>query len=145
MSDPADGRKEAPGPAPDPEAAPGSAASLKNAAEASSRSHSAIQRWVNEGGSLEPGSDPSDRMQVPGPSKEARDTAAGCRDRAEGDRRQAGVADTENGRRVLERSAASWDARADGIEEAENASAEQRAADRDLWASGERHDRSPAG
>jgi hypothetical protein len=79
----------------------------------------------------------------PGPSKEARDTVAGCRDRADENRREAGAADTENGRRVLERSAASWDARADGIEETENASAQQRAADRDLWASEERDDAPP--
>jgi hypothetical protein len=73
-------------------------------------------------------------------SKEARDTVAGCRDRAAKDRLQAASADTENGRRVLERSAASWEARADEIEQGENASAEQRAADRNLWASEERGD-----
>ena len=72
--------------------------------------------------------------------KEARDTVAGCRDRAADDRLQAAGTDTENGRRVFERSAASWDARADEIQETENASAQQRAADHDLWASGERDD-----
>jgi hypothetical protein len=74
------------------------------------------------------------------PCKEARDTVAGCRDRAAKDRLQAAGTDTENGRRVFERSAASWDARANGIQEGEDASAQQRAADRDLWASGERND-----
>src|ERR1700712_5617494 len=72
--------------------------------------------------------------------KEARDTVAGCRDRAAKDRLQAASTDTENGRRVFERSAASWEARADEIEDGEGASAEQRAADRDLWASEEPND-----
>jgi hypothetical protein len=75
-----------------------------------------------------------------GAGKEARDTVAGCRDRAAKDRLQAASTDTENGRRVFERSAASWEARADEIQEGADASAEQRAADRDLWASGERID-----
>jgi hypothetical protein len=80
--------------------------------------------------------------QDPGatPSKEARDTVAGCRDRAAQDRLQAAGADTENGRRVFERSAASWEARADEMQEGEDASAQQRAVDRDLWVSGERND-----
>jgi hypothetical protein len=68
------------------------------------------------------------------PGKEARDTVAGCRDRAADDRLHAVGADTENGRRVFERSAASWEARADEIQEGDRASAQQRAADRDLWA-----------
>lgn len=72
--------------------------------------------------------------------KEARDTVAGCRDRAAKDRLQAASADTENSRRVFERSAASWETRADEMQEVENASEEQRAADRDLWASEERED-----
>ena len=91
----------------------------------------------------DPDSDAPDRKRDPGLTREARDTVAGCRDRAEEDRREAGAADTDNGRRVLERSAASWDARADGIEEVENASEQQRAADRDLWASEERDDPTP--
>jgi hypothetical protein len=73
-------------------------------------------------------------------SKEARDTVAGCRDRAAQDRLQAASAGTDNGRRVFERSAASWEARADEMEEGENGSAEQLAADRDLWASEEPDD-----
>jgi hypothetical protein len=77
------------------------------------------------------------------PPREARDTVAGCRDRAAKDRLQAAGAGTENSRRVFERSAASWEVRGDDIEEGENASAQQRAADRDLWASEERHDAGP--
>jgi hypothetical protein len=76
------------------------------------------------------------------PSKEARDTVAGCRDRAAQDRLQAGSAGTENGRHVLERSAASWDVRGDDIQENDDASAQQRTADRDLWARGEADDAS---
>ena len=68
------------------------------------------------------------------PDKEARDTVAGCLDRAADDRLQAAGAGTENRRRVFERSAASWDARAEEIREGDNASTQRRAADRDLWA-----------
>jgi hypothetical protein len=75
--------------------------------------------------------------------KEPRDTVAGCRDRAISDRLHAASADTENSRRVFERSAATWEARGDDIQEGENASAEQRSADRDLWVSEEREDSSP--
>ena len=71
------------------------------------------------------------------PEKEARDTVAGCRDRAADDRLQAAGADTENRRRVFERSAGCWDRRAEEIQDGGDASAQQRAADRDLWASEE--------
>ncbi|WP_114952252.1 hypothetical protein [Sphingosinicella terrae] len=71
------------------------------------------------------------------PPKEARDTVAGCRERAAQDRLQAAGTDTENGRRVLERSAASWEARADEMQRLESGSAGQRIADRNLWASEE--------
>lgn len=84
-----------------------------------------------KGTDLHPGADPS---------KEARDTVAGCRDRAAEDRLQAASADTENGRHVLERSAASWEARADGILEGEDAVAKQRVTDEELWASEEPDD-----
>jgi hypothetical protein len=85
----------------------------------------------------------SDRAAPPASaSKEARDTVAGCRDRAAKDRLQAAGAATENSRRVFERSAASWDVRGDDIQEGEDASAQQRKADRDLWASEERDDAS---
>lgn len=71
------------------------------------------------------------------PGKEARDTVAGCLDRAADDRLQAAGADTANRRRVFERSAASWDTRAEEIQEGDDASAQQRAANRDVWASEE--------
>ena len=72
-----------------------------------------------------------------GSGNEARDTIDGCRNRAAEDRIQAAGSDTENGRKVFERSAASWEARAHQIEEVEKASAQQRSADRDLWDSEE--------
>jgi hypothetical protein len=99
--------------------------------------HFAIQRWVNEGGSLAP---PGDEAAPPAESsgKEARDTVAGCRDRAAGDHLLAASADTENSRIIFERSAASWEKRADEIGEREQNEASQRAADRELWASEER-------
>jgi hypothetical protein len=87
--------------------------------------------------------DPDPAAPPAGASKEARDTVAGCRDRAAQDRLQAAGAGTENSRRVFERSAASWEVRGDGIQEGEDASAQQRAADRDLWASEERDDAGP--
>ena len=74
------------------------------------------------------------------PDKEARDTVAGCRDRAAEDRLQAASADTENGRHVLERSAASWEARAVEILDGEDVSAKQRITDQELWASEEQDD-----
>src|SRR4051794_2951357 len=74
------------------------------------------------------------------PSREARDTAAGCRNLAADDRLRAAATGTENGRQVLERSAASWETRANGIEAGENDSEQQRAADRALWESGEQDD-----
>jgi hypothetical protein len=45
------------------------------------------------------------------PEKNGRDTAEGCRERAAVDEQHASSADTENGRKVLERSAASWTTR----------------------------------
>src|SRR4051812_10497987 len=125
MTDPADGRL-----------AP------KSSPDARTTRRSALQRWVNEGGSLGPEENGSIGEQDPAKSagKEARDTVAGCRDRAAEDRLRAAATDTDNGRRVLERSAASWESRADGIEGVENASEQQRAADRELWASEERDD-----
>jgi hypothetical protein len=50
------------------------------------------------------------------PEKNGRDTAEGCRKRAAEDEQHAGSADTENGRLVLERSAASWTARSRMLE-----------------------------
>lgn len=47
------------------------------------------------------------------PTKEQRDTAAGCRERARTDLLSALAMSTQNGRQVLEKSAASWTKRAD--------------------------------
>lgn len=66
---------------------------------------------------------------------DARDTVAGCEARAAEDRLLAGIGGTENIRNQLERSAASWDARAGEIQKADDSAAEQRIADRALWAS----------
>jgi hypothetical protein len=66
-------------------------------------------------------------------NKEARDTVGGCRERAVQDRLQAEQATTPNGRLVLERSAASWERRADGIQDVADCSAAQRSADRAMW------------
>ena len=106
----------------------------------------AIQRWVNEGGSLAPGDKASARNanRARGQGKEARDTVAGCRARAAKDCLHAATADTENGRRVFERSAASWEVRGHEIQERDDASAQQRAVDRSLWASGEGDDSASA-
>lgn len=82
-------------------------------------------------------SEGTDRRPSADPNKEARDTVAGCRDRAAEDRLQAASADTANGRHVLERSAASWEARAAEILDGEDVSAKQRIADHELWASEE--------
>ena len=102
-----------------------------------------LQRWVNEGGSLAPREGAAAPASQPADRKEPRDTVAGCRSRAVEDRLSAAATDTENGRQVLERSAASWARRADEMEETQNASAQQRAADRELWASEERDHPSP--
>lgn len=52
--------------------------------------------------------------------KERRDTAEGCRDRATADLVQAGTMNTANGRHVLEKSAASWKARAELLQRIES-------------------------
>ena len=72
-----------------------------------------------------------------------RDTVAGCEARAAEDRLLAGNGGTENIRRQLERSAASWDARAGEIQKVDDASANQRIADSALWASEEEDDVAP--
>jgi hypothetical protein len=122
----------------------GSVGSLERPVSAALRGGgiAALERWVNEGGSLaaDRQATVSGRPLDPTPLKEARDTAVGCRDRAVQDRLQAAAADTENGRRVLERSAASWESRAFGIEDREHVSALQRAADLALFADDERDD-----
>ena len=100
----------------------------------------AIQRWVNEGGSHSPVDNGSQRALTESPGKEARDTVAGCRDLATQDRFRAEAVGTENARRAYERSAASWESRADAIEKGEMGSATQRAIDRALWAQDEKED-----
>lgn len=74
-------------------------------------------------------------------NKEARDTIVGCRERAAEDLSNAAQASTDNGRKVLERSAATWEKRADELHELELGSAEQRRADKALWDSGESNPR----
>jgi len=142
MTDSADGRREAAQPGDKARRAGGLAATERP--PAASAQVPSLQRWVNEGGSLAPGEDGSAQAKQFPERKEARDTVAGCRNRAVEDRCSAATTDTENGRQVLERSAASWEKRADEMEETENASAQQRAVDRELWASEERrHPRAP--
>ena len=68
-------------------------------------------RWVSRGSTLNPS---------PGPLlKQRRDTAEGCRDRATADLREAVTMATAHSRQMLERSAASWTARADLLERIE--------------------------
>lgn len=144
MTDPADRGGGAPGPSTRLEPGADRLGSTKSSPPALAQGGS-IQRWVNEGGSLagREGRTPLARQPGSIEGKEARDTVSGCRDRAADDRLRAAATDTENGRRAFERSAATWETRAVGIEETENASAQQRAADRALWASGEANDRTP--
>ena len=67
-------------------------------------------RWVSKGSTLNPS---------PGPLlKQRRDTAEGCRDRATADLLEATMA-TAHSRQMLERSAASWAARADLLQRIE--------------------------
>src|SRR5438445_9414634 len=67
--------------------------------------------WISRGSTLNPS---------PGPLlKQRRDTAAGCRDRATADLLQAVTMATAHGRRMLERSAASWNARAELLQRVE--------------------------
>lgn len=69
------------------------------------------QRWLTEGETMNPAPQPR--------SRDGRDTATGCRDRATADLVQALAASTANGRRVLETSAASWNSRADLLQRIE--------------------------
>jgi hypothetical protein len=87
------------------------------------------EEWINEGGSTAPA--------VSGP-RAAHDTESGCRERAAADEALADETDTENGRIRLERSAASWTARADDIHKLDEDAEGQKAADRALWESEER-------
>ena len=53
-------------------------------------------------------------------TKEFRDTASGCRDRASADLAKALSMSTQNGRELLETSAASWTKRAEMLQRIEN-------------------------
>jgi hypothetical protein len=86
------------------------------------------EEWINEGGSTAPPA---------GGPKAAHDTESGCRERAAADVSLAEEADTENGRIRLERSSASWTARADDIHKLDEDAEGQRAADKALWDSEE--------
>jgi hypothetical protein len=67
--------------------------------------------WISRGSTLNPS---------PGPLlKQRRDTAEGCRDRATADLLQAVTMATAHGRQILERSAASWNARAELLQRVE--------------------------
>ena len=67
--------------------------------------------WISKGSTLNPS---------PGPLlKERRDTAQGCRDRATADLLQAVAMITAHSRQMLERSAASWTARAEMLQRVE--------------------------
>jgi len=96
----------------------------------------ALDRWVNEGGSIPPKakrSPPKARPESRRTLKEQRDTAAGCRDRAAADLLQSVTMSTANGRRTMELSAANWTARALMLDRHE-AAFEARKAAGGLWA-----------
>ena len=68
-------------------------------------------RWISRGCTLNP---------LPGPLlKQRRDTAEGCRDRATADLLEAVTMATAHSRQMLERSAASWNTRADLLQRLE--------------------------
>lgn len=62
-------------------------------------------RWISKGSTLNPS--PGTLL------KERRDTAEGCRERASADLLEAVTMATAHGRQILEKSAASWNARAE--------------------------------
>jgi hypothetical protein len=69
-------------------------------------------RWISEGSTLNPS---------PGPLvKQRQDTAEGCRDRATADLLEAVTMATAHSRQMLERSAASWNARAELLQRIEH-------------------------
>lgn len=68
-------------------------------------------RWIHDGATANPA--PQHR------TKDSRDTAEGCRDRAAADLLQAVSMNTANGRKVLETSAASWTQRAELLQRIE--------------------------
>jgi hypothetical protein len=76
----------------------------------------------------------------PIPVPAAEDTAAGCRARAVADLDRSGGMDTQNGRAGFERSAASWNKRADLLQEEEETSDARRAAAAAEWAEEDRQE-----
>jgi hypothetical protein len=68
-------------------------------------------RWISKGSTLNPS--PGTLL------KERRDTAEGCRERASADLLEAVTMATAHGRQMLEKSAASWNARAELLQRAE--------------------------
>ncbi|MEO5773545.1 MAG: hypothetical protein ABIQ32_05440 [Sphingomicrobium sp.] len=78
-------------------------------------------RWLSDGGTPNPAPTPVARNKPESVlrTKDVRDTAAGCRDRATADLLQALTMATGNGRKVLETSAASWTARGDMLQRIE--------------------------
>lgn len=71
-----------------------------------------LDGWVSKGETSNPA--PGHR------TKDSRDTAAGCRDRASADLVEAITMNTANGRQVLEKSAASWTKRAELLQRIES-------------------------
>lgn len=71
----------------------------------------ALEGWVDDGGSLRPDRAPPARK--PRLSKQPADTVAGCRDRSAADLLAAAAMSTRNEQLRMEASSASWGARAD--------------------------------
>jgi len=103
----------------------------------------AVDEWVNEGGSVAPpGAEPqSSSHPLPGrrSKRSPGDTVAGCRERAAADLVQASTMNTHNARLRLERSAASWTARAEQIQQLDDSFDARRAEAMALWAVEEEH------
>ncbi|PSJ40577.1 hypothetical protein C7I55_09630 [Sphingomonas deserti] len=99
----------------------------------------ASERWVSEGGRTAPAGEarPPQLSRARSFNKIATDTPDGCRTRATADLASAVLMDTENGRRRLEHSAATWYARADLIQRLDDSFAARQAAAAAMWAAGE--------
>ena len=99
----------------------------------------ATERLVNEGGRTAPAGEapPPQLTRARSFNKMATDTPDGCRTRATADLASAVLMDTENGRRRLEHSAATWYARADLIQRLDDSFAARQAAAAAMWDAGE--------
>ena len=99
----------------------------------------ATARSVNEGGRTGPAGEapPPQLTRARSFNKISTDTPDGCRTRATADLASAVLMDTENGRRRLEHSAATWYARADLIQRLDDSFAARQAAAAAMWAAGE--------